>query len=350
MLDAYRRHLVDRFGVDDSSLRITYTPLHGVGGATMMALFAAAGFAAASPVASQFTPDGDFPTLAFPNPEEPGALDLALEAATRSSSSLVIANDPDADRLGAAVLAPSGWRVLRGDEIGWLLASKLLPTMRGPGDTVATSIVSSTMLATMARDANVRYAETLTGFKWIARSAGPGVLQFGYEEALGFAVDPMVSDKDGLSAALALSQLAHELGQNGQTLLDRLDEIEQRFGVHAVAQLSLRCERPDALATIAAAVKAMLVSPPTALGPLDVSEVVDLESGWKGLRATPGLVLELSGHGRVVVRPSGTEPKLKAYVEVLGTRTPGQSLEDERLAAQAQLASVSEDLRRLLAV
>jgi phosphomannomutase len=350
VLDAYRRHLVTRFGVDDSPLRITYTPLHGVGGTTMMELFAQAGFAAASPVAPQFAPDGDFPTLAFPNPEEPGALDLAVEAAARSSSGLVIANDPDADRLGAAVLGPSGWRVLRGDEIGWLLASKLLTTMRGPGDTVATSIVSSTMLAKMARDANVRYAETLTGFKWIARSAGQGVLQFGYEEALGFAVDPMVSDKDGLSAALALCQLAHELGQKGQTLLDRLDEIESRFGVHAVAQLSLRCERPDAMATIAAAVKALLVSPPTSLGPFNVSEVVDLESGWKGLRATPGLVLELSGRGRVVVRPSGTEPKLKAYVEVLGTRAAGQSLEDERLAAQAQLASVSDELRRLLAV
>ena len=349
LLEAYRRHLVARFGVEDSPLRITYTPLHGVGGATMMQLFAEAGFGAAEPVARQFAPDGEFPTLVFPNPEEPGALDLALEAADGSSSSLVIANDPDADRLGAAVRGPSGWRVLRGDEIGWLLASALLATADGPGDTVATSIVSSTMLATMARENHVRYAETLTGFKWIARSAGDGVLRFGYEEALGFAVDPGVADKDGLSAALALCRLAHELDQRGQTLLDRLDEIESRYGVHAVTQLSLRCDQPGALGIIASAVARLLTSPPHVLGTLAVSEVVDLESGWHGLRATPGLVLELSGRGRVVVRPSGTEPKLKAYVEVRGTRAAGHSLDDERHAAHGLLDAISDDLARLLA-
>lgn len=348
VLDAYYDHLVERFGVLDSALRITYTPLHGVGGETMMALFARAGFAAVEPVLEQFAPDGAFPSLAFPNPEEPGALDLAMEAADRSSSGLVIANDPDADRLGVAVKGPGGWRVLRGDEIGWLLASTLLTSMDGPGDTVATSIVSSTMLEKMARDAHVRFAETLTGFKWIARSAGDGVLRFGYEEALGFAVDPMVSDKDGLSAALAVCQLAHELGRGGETLLDRLDEIESRFGVHAVAQLSTRCDQGDALATIAATVRRLKESPPTSLGGLDVSDVVDLEAGWRGLRATEGLILQLGGRGRVVVRPSGTEPKLKAYVEVLGERVAGGSLDEERSAAQASLASVSAELQRLL--
>jgi phosphomannomutase len=260
----------------------------------------------------------------------------------------VIANDPDADRLGVAVKGPGGWRVLRGDEIGWLLASTLLTSMDGPGDTVATSIVSSTMLEKMARDAHVRFVETLTGFKWIARSAGDGVLRFGYEEALGFAVDPMVSDKDGLSAALALCQLAHELGRCGETLLDRLDEIESRFGVHAVAQLSTRCDQGDALATIAATVRRLKESPPTSLGGLDVSDVVDLEAGWRGLRATEGLILQLGGRGRVVVRPSGTEPKLKAYVEVLGERVAGGSLDEERSAAQALLASASVELQRLL--
>ncbi len=348
VLDAYYDHLVERFGVVASALRITYTPLHGVGGDTMMTLFARAGFVAAEPVLEQFAPDGAFPTLALPNPEEPGALDLAIEAADRSSSELVIANDPDADRLGVAVKGPGGWRVLRGDEIGWLLASTLLTSMDGPGDTVATSIVSSTMLEKMARDAHVRFVETLTGFKWIARSAGDGVLRFGYEEALGFAVDPMVSDKDGLSAALALCQLAHELGRCGETLLDRLDEIESRFGVHAVAQLSTRCDQGDALAIIAAAVHRLKESPPASLGGLAVSDVVDLEAGWRGLRATEGLILQLGGRGRVVVRPSGTEPKLKAYVEVLGERVAGGSLDEERSAAQALLASASVELQRLL--
>jgi phosphomannomutase len=346
---AYQRHLVSRFGVASASeLRITYTPLHGVGGATMMELFASAGYHAVTPVDSQFFPDGNFPTLAFPNPEEPGALDLALATADDSNSTLIIANDPDADRLGAAVRGPDGWHMLRGDQIGWLLASALLEDATAPGDSVATSIVSSTLLKKMAKGANVNFAETLTGFKWIARSAGDGVLRFGYEEALGFAVDPMVSDKDGLSAALALCHLAHQLAGKGETLLDRLDEIESRFGVHAVTQVSLRADGVHAIAKITASLARLLASPPTRLGGFDVSDVVNLESGWHGLNPTQGVVLQLSGRGRVVVRPSGTEPKLKAYVEVLGTREPGQSLEEERAVAQTGLAAVSDELTELL--
>jgi phosphomannomutase len=250
VLDQYRAHMTQRFAVAASDLAITYTPLHGVGGATMMDLFARAGYSNVTPVAAQFEPDGAFPTLPFPNPEEPGALDLAMARADEVSSDLVIANDPDADRLGAAARDASGWHVLRGDQIGWLLASAMLPTMQDPRDVVATTIVSSTLLRDMARDAGVRFAMTLTGFKWLARAAGDGVLRLGYEEALGFAVDPEVADKDGLSAALALAQLANELRGRGETLMDRLNEIEARFGVHSIFQLSLRAEGPTGLRAI----------------------------------------------------------------------------------------------------
>jgi phosphomannomutase len=349
LIGEYQRHLVERFGVTPASeLRITYTPLHGVGGAPMMELFASAGYELVTPVDSQFVPDADFRTLAFPNPEEPGALDRALATADESHSTLIIANDPDADRLGAAVRGPDGWVVLRGDQIGWLLASALLEDAAAPGNTVATSIVSSTLLKKMAEAADVQFAETLTGFKWIARSAGDGVLRFGYEEALGFAVDPNVSDKDGLSAALALCHLAHQLAGKGETLLDRLDEIESRYGVHAVAQLSLRADGPDGLSKIAASLQRLLASPPTRLGGFDVSDVVNLESGWHGLQGTEGMVLQLSGHGRVVVRPSGTEPKLKAYIEVLGHRGEGETLIEERAVAQIGLTAACDELTELL--
>jgi phosphomannomutase len=345
----YQRHLVERFGVPFGSvLRVSYTPLHGVGGVPMMELLAAAGFGAVTPVGSQFVPDADFPTLAFPNPEEPGALDRAIATADKSSSTLVIANDPDADRLGAAVHGPEGWRILRGDEIGWLLASALLDDAGAPGEVVATSIVSSTMLKKMAEAAHLRFAETLTGFKWIARSAGDGGLRFGYEEALGFAVDPSVADKDGLSAGLALCHLAHHLAQRGQTLLDRLDEIESRYGVHAVNQLSLRANGPEAMSTIGAAIKRLRGTPPAKLGGLEVSEVVDLELGWRGLPPTEGLVLHLGDHGRVVVRPSGTEPKLKAYVEIVGDAGSGQSLQFQRAVARERVKAVGDELTELL--
>jgi phosphomannomutase len=261
---------------------------------------------------------------------------------------LVIANDPDADRLGAAVRGPQGWRILRGDEIGWLLASALLDDASATGDVVATSIVSSTMLKKMAEVAHLRFAETLTGFKWIARSAGDGVLRFGYEEALGFAVDPLVSDKDGLSAGLALCHLAHHLAQQGQTLLDRLDEIESRYGVHDVNQLSLRASGPEAMSTVGAAIKRFRANRPASLGGLEVSEVVDLELGWHGLSPTEGLVLQLGDRGRVVVRPSGTEPKLKAYVEILGDASSGQSLEVQRAVAQERVRAVSDELTERL--
>jgi phosphomannomutase len=347
LFEGYRHHFVRRFGVDQSDLRITYTPLHGVGGEVMTRLFAEAGFTKVSLVTEQFAPDGRFPTLPFPNPEEPGALDLAIENAASNDSTLIIANDPDADRLGAAVLTATGWHVLRGDEIGWLLASSLLGEIKEKGETVATTIVSSTLLEDMAKDVGVPCLTTLTGFKWISRAAGNGVLGFGYEEALGFAVDTSVADKDGLSAALALSSLAHSLAQQGATLIDRLDELEGRFGVHATAQLSLRASGPDALPMIRSAVERLLREPPSRLGDLDVSEVIDLNQGWRGLSPTEGVVLMLGERGRVIVRPSGTEAKLKAYLEITPPREG--PLARQRAQAQEWLDAVKANLATLLA-
>ncbi len=339
----YRRHMLARFAVGSSELAVTYTPLHGVGGAVMTELFAEAGYSNVSVCEAQFEPDGDFPTVPFPNPEEPGALDLVLAKATAVGSSLVVANDPDADRLGAAVREGDAWRVLRGDEIGWLLASSLL-TGAGPTDVVVTSIVSSGLLERMARDAGLRFEVTLTGFKWIARAAGEDVLRFGYEEALGFAVDPNVADKDGISAALALCRLAHELASDEKTLLDRLDEIEARFGVHAGAQLSFRREGVEGVKEIELTMSALRNDPPGSLGGIVVTQVNDLADSFRGLPPTSGLWWELGDFGRVIVRPSGTEPKIKAYVEVVVARDPQRDLRDEREIASIVLTGVCDDV------
>ena len=346
----YQAHFAERFGVDEGDFAIVYTPLHGVGGDTMMSLFAAAGHKTVTVVAEQFAPDPTFPTLPFPNPEEPGALDLATATADRVGADLVIANDPDADRLGAAVRGPSGWHVLRGDEIGWLLASTMLPEMTSASDVVATTIVSSTLLRLMAQQAGVRFAMTLTGFKWLARAAGEETLRLGYEEALGFAVDPLVADKDGLSAALALSKLAVELRREGKSLLDRLDEIEAHFGVHSIHQLSLRAEGTGGLVAIKHAVQSMREKPPVDLGGIAVSEVFDLADGFEGLGPTDGLLLRLGASGRVVVRPSGTEPKLKAYIEITAPPAGIARLADQRRACAKQVDAVTTDLRDLLRV
>ncbi|MEO9180568.1 MAG: phospho-sugar mutase, partial [Acidimicrobiales bacterium] len=349
VITKYRNHLTQRFTrPGGSDFPIVYTPLHGVGGSTMMELFAEAGYRNVTKVAEQFEPDGQFPTLPFPNPEEPGALDLAMATADRVDATLVIANDPDADRLGAAAKGPSGWQVLRGDEIGWLLATSLLPEMTGATDTVATTIVSSTMLEAMAREAGVSFNMTLTGFKWLARAAGDGVLRLGYEEALGFAVDPLVADKDGMSAALALTLLAVQLDEMGQTLLDRLDEIESRFGVHSIYQLSLRAEGSEGLVAIKNAVTQMRERPPTSLGGIDVSESFDLVNGYEGLGPTDGVLLRLGSSGRVVVRPSGTEPKLKAYIEITSPPSTATSLASQRELAAATVGAVRRDLEELL--
>ncbi len=346
LLARYREHVSRRFAVSKSTLRTVYTPLHGVGGAVVLEVLAGAGHRQVEVVAEQFEPDGAFPTVAFPNPEEPGALDLALALADRVGADLVLANDPDADRLGVAVRDGGSLRVLRGDEVGWLLGAALLEDEGAPGEAVATSLVSSTMLSAMAAAAGVACHTTLTGFKWIARAARPGVLRFGYEEALGYAVDPQVADKDGISAAAALLQLAEALAARGSSIPQRLDELEARFGVHAGGQLSIRLDGPDGLAEISRRMADLRARPPRLLGGMAVSAVDDLAQGWRGLPPTDGLYLHLGESGRVVVRPSGTEPKLKCYLEV----TPGPGdLEGQRRRGTELIEALRADLSARLA-
>jgi phosphomannomutase len=240
------------------------------------------------------------------------------------------------------------WRVLRGDEIGWLLASSLIDGIRVRGQALATTIVSSTLLEKMARAYAVPYATTLTGFKWLARSAGDGELGFAYEEALGFAVDSNVSDKDGLSAALALATLTNDLAVRGSSLLERLDEIESLYGVHATTQLSIRAEGSEGLAQLRQKVTDLTDRPPRDLGGVGVTEVSDLASGFRGLMPADGVWLGLGEIGRVVVRPSGTEAKVKAYIEV----TPPQegSLTEQRTLAKGISEGVLASLGELLSL
>ena len=277
-------------------VRVAYTPLHGVGLETLLAAFSRAGFAAPTVVAEQAQPDPDFPTVAFPNPEEPGALDLLR--ALSVDADVAIASDPDADRIAVMV----GARALRGDETGVLLADHLLS--HGARGRLATTIVSSSMLARVAAAYDVPFSETLTGFKHLARAGDD--LVYAYEEALGVAVAPtVVRDKDGMSAALLVAELAAEEKARGRTLLDRLADLEARHGRHETRQLSYRV---DDLAVIAAAVEDVRAHPPAAYGDLAVLAVEQPD--------VDVLVHRLEG-GRVVVRPSGTEPKLKAYLELV---------------------------------
>lgn len=321
--------------------RTVHTALHGVGAAPLAAAFARAGFPAPVPVAEQEQPDPDFPTVAFPNPEEPGAMDLALATARRTAPDLVLANDPDADRLAAAVpdeAAEGGWRMLRGDETGALLAAHLVRRGLPEGAVLATSIVSSSLLSKIAEAAGAGYTETLTGFKWIARAEG---LAFGYEEALGYCVDPGgVRDKDGITAALLLTELASELKESGGTLLGLLDELAVRHGVHATSQLSVRV---DDLSVIARAMERLRSAPPERLGGLPVVRTEDLGEGAGGLPPTDGLRYTLDG-ARVVVRPSGTEPKLKCYLEAVVPVGGPEGLPEARAAAARTLAAVETDL------
>jgi phosphomannomutase len=335
------------------ALRAVYTPLHGVGGAVLPDLLVAAGFDPPVPVPRQAEPDPDFPTVAFPNPEEPGALDLAVAEARRVAADVVLANDPDADRLAVAFADRAGrFRVLTGDELGALLADYLLSRTTGDARLVATTVVSSSLLSSLAAEAGVDYAETLTGFKWIARAAAsrPGHhLVFGYEEALGYAVSEAVADKDGLSAALVAAELAAREKAAGRTLGDRLDDVASRLGVHLTAQLSLRGPDEAAIARFAAVMVRLRRRPPAELAGLAVTEVVDYLAGGRGLPPADVLAWYLGRAARVVVRPSGTEPKLKAYLEVV-TEPPGRSgLATARHRAGTVLAELRRAVGELLA-
>ncbi|URM89877.1 phospho-sugar mutase [Streptomyces sp. MRC013] len=322
--------------------RVVYTAMHGVGKDVLLAAFARAGFPAPVLVEEQAEPDPEFPTVAFPNPEEPGAMDLAFAKAREAGPDLVVANDPDADRCAVAVpdaSAGGGWRMLRGDEVGALLAEHLV--RKGATGVFAESIVSSSLLGRIAAAGGVGYAQTLTGFKWIARVEG---LRYGYEEALGYCVDPEgVRDKDGITAALLVAELASELKERGRTLSDLLDDLAVEHGLHATDQLSVRVRD---LGVITDAMRRLREAPPPELAGLAVTSAEDLARGSGDLPATDGLRYHLQGEyaARVIVRPSGTEPKLKCYLEVVVPVPDAASLPDARARAARTLDAVKRDL------
>ncbi|WP_371790925.1 phospho-sugar mutase [Streptomyces sp. NBC_01471] len=318
--------------------RTVYTAMHGVGTETLLAAFARAGFPEPVLVAEQAEPDPAFPTVAFPNPEEPGAMDLSFATARRATPDIVIANDPDADRCAVAVPYEGDWRMLRGDELGALLAAHLV--RRGVTGTFAESIVSSSLLGRIAEAASLPYEETLTGFKWIARVEG---LRYGYEEALGYCVDPDgVRDKDGITAALLVAELASALKAEGRTLLDLLDELAVQHGLHATDQLSVRVED---LSVIADAMRRLREQPPTELAGLKVTSAEDLSAGTEQLPPTDGLRYHLEG-ARVIVRPSGTEPKIKCYLEVVLPVDSIDGVPAARTRADRILTAIKADLSR----
>ncbi|WP_211978907.1 MULTISPECIES: phospho-sugar mutase [Brevibacterium] len=356
IIEAYLES-IEALGVRASAdLSIVLTSLHGVGATVAEAALALTGFENLHPVAVQQKPDPDFPTVAFPNPEEAGALDEAYALAREVGADLIIANDPDADRFSAAIpdpAAPTGYRQLTGDEVGLLLgediASRLAASASASasgtadgataggatasandsdtaGPVFANSIVSSRGLAAAVRAHGFPAVQTLTGFKWISRVPG---LVFGYEEALGYCVDPtVVRDKDGISAAVTFAALASRLKRDGSTIDAELDRIRTRDGVFATAPLSFRL---DDVSLIASAMDKLRQAPPTALAGSPVTEVHDLSTGYDGLPPTDGILLLSEANSRVIVRPSGTEPKLKCYLEVVGAPALGPSLQ-ERLA------------------
>ena len=350
---------------DRAELNVVYTPMHGVAGELMLRAIGQAGFAPPHVVAAQAEPDPDFPTVAFPNPEEPGALDLAMADATRLGADLVLASDPDGDRLAVAVPRPeggtsahaaagTGWLMLTGDQVGAVLGAGLLDRTAGDAAPetrlVASTIVSSTLLSKIAAGAGVRYAETLTGFKWIARAADgvPGTrFIFGYEEALGYAVGDVVRDKDGIGAALAMLRLAAEGKAAGRSVLQLYDALEIAHGVHLTSQLTLRT------ADQAQVMSRLRADPPAQLGGHPVTSLIDLAAGERG-HATPGtgaaadvLIFRLPG-ARAVVRPSGTEPKLKCYIEIVESLA-GRPLPDAREAAARRLVPLRHALEEVLA-
>jgi phosphomannomutase len=331
-------------------VKVVYTAMHGVGASVARASFAAAGFAPMVEVAAQVEPDPEFPTVAFPNPEEPGALDLSLALAAEVGADVVVANDPDADRLALAapIGAQGAWRALTGNELGWVLADHLVRSGGlGPDDVLVTTVVSSRLLSRLAAEAGVAYGEALTGFKWVVRAAAPGqTFAFGYEEALGYCVDGLVRDKDGISTALIAAELVAELRAGGVTLQDRLDELHRRLGVHVTGARSRRLEGSDWLQRVTAAMASLRATPPTVVAGRAVSAVEDLLAGGR-LPPADVLIWTLAG-ARVVVRPSGTEPKVKSYAEAVEVVPEGADLAPLRVAAQATVDAVLADVDRLL--
>jgi phosphomannomutase len=280
--------------------------------------------------------------VSFPNPEEPGAIDAALALAARVHPDVVLANDPDADRCAVAVPTVRGWRMLSGDELGVLLADAV--TRRVTGGTLATSIVSSSLLSRLAPARGFDYVETLTGFKWIGRVPG---LVYGYEEALGYCVAPeLVRDKDGISALLLVVETAARLRAEDRTLLDRLADLYREFGVHATDQLAVRVADLSLIADVMARLRS---NPPSVLGGLGVRGVDDLAAGHSVLPPTDALRFRLADESRVVVRPSGTEPKLKCYLEVV-VPVRDDDVAAGQIAAAGRLDAIRSDLATRVAI
>ncbi|MHB1064154.1 MAG: phospho-sugar mutase [Georgenia sp.] len=329
-------------------LRIVLTPMHGVGGRTTQRVLNEAGFADVRLVPLQAEPDPDFPTVAFPNPEEPGALDLAMTMAREEDADLVLATDPDADRCSAAIRdsdAVGGWRQLTGDEIGSLLGEQtgVATAMTGRG-VLANSVVSSRQLARIAQAHGLRHRTTLTGFKWISRAED---LSFGYEEAIGYCVDPeAVRDKDGMTAALRLAYLAAQLHDANATFVDALDDLAKRFGLHATSPYTVRVED---VSVIAEAMIRLRGSAPQTLAGSPVVSVTDLAEGSADLPPTDGLVYLTAADDRVIIRPSGTEPKLKAYLEVIEP-VQDESVRTTRQRAAARLTELKRDVAALVGI
>jgi len=314
------------------SLKIVYTPMHGVGWGTVEPIFARAGSEALITVDQQIQPDGSFPTVAFPNPEEPGALDLAFALASDYNADLIIANDPDADRVAIALPTPSGWQRLTGDQVGLILADEIAKT--ATSGVLACSIVSSSAISEVAKAHGLEFKQTLTGFKWISKIPN---LIFGYEEALGYCIDPNhVADKDGISAALLLANIARCEALKGRTIWDLLADLGARYGYYATGQISIRATDLNVIAT---AMKSIRENPPVELAGLKAT-FTDMSIGSDELPATDGLMFVLTDNRRVIIRPSGTEPKLKCYLQAVGS-----SAEE----AEALLAELTESCRELLA-
>ena len=305
-------------------LKVVYTAMHGVGTETVKLVFNNAGFKTLITVDEQCTPDPAFPTVAFPNPEEPGAIDLALKKARETNAELVIANDPDADRCAAAINDPKlGWRMLRGDELGVVLGEWIARSQ--PTGTFGNSIVSSSALRKISAHYGINFKEVLTGFKWLAKIED---LSFGYEEAIGYSVDSeTVNDKDGISAAIFLAQVAMDLKRDGLTISDLLNQVWKRHGFHGTEQISIRVADMSSISRLLAGLRQ---NPPHEIAGRAVESIDDLAAPRDGLPPTDGLRIWLAGGVRIIVRPSGTEAKMKCYVEVItSTSEESQQLLDE---------------------
>lgn len=315
--------------IDGDKVRIVYTAMHGVGWHVVEPMFESVGLAKLETVTAQLLPDGNFPTVAFPNPEEPGAMDLALAVGRERRADLILANDPDADRLALAIkdaASPTGFRQLTGDEVGLLLGDEM--ARRAVADrrkgNLACSIVSSSALSKVAEHYGFGFRETLTGFKWISKVPD---LIFGFEEALGYCVDAdHTPDKDGISAALIIADLANRLASQGKTIADRLDDLGALFGHYATGQISIRVTD---LSVIANLMQKMREETPSVIDGTQ-AEFRDLALGGNGLAPTDGVRFDLADGRRVIVRPSGTEPKLKCYLQAIGSN---QAEAKEKLAA-----------------